>query len=259
MKPQKYRQIADDLRDQILSGRLEPGARIPTHEALMTRWRTTGMTVRRALAELESELLIETRPTVGTFVRNQQRHRLELGPGSLTAFSPTYSVLNDRFLAKLATPATPLSQTMDVDRVVPPLGVADRLRTGASQVILQHRVFYVGDDRVSLSNTYFPEHLVAGSPIEEVGHGDFQAFDILEDLGLRADDLEWDLFVRNATAAESREMRWPASLPVLGQLCTAYTADNVPVGCWVIILPGDRLLLTERCHRTSSSNIRAVS
>ncbi len=258
MQPQKFERIAEDLRQRILSGDLKHGDQLPTHETLIKTYRTTGMTVRRALTELELEQLVETRPTVGTFVRNQERHRIELGDGSLTAFAPTFPVLNDRLLKAIAGPDGELTQTMRVSRSVPPQGVARRLGTGTDPVVLHHRVFFVGDDRVSLANTYFPEPLAAGTEIEQPRDAGLTAFETLEASGLPADDLQWDLAARTATAAECREMRWPTALPVFVQICTAYTGGDRPIGCWVVVLPGDRVLFTERCHRKARPNIHAV-
>jgi GntR family transcriptional regulator len=240
------------------AGELKHGDKLPSHESLIREYRTTGLTVRRALTELELEQLVETRPTVGTFVRNQERERIEIGSGNLSAFTPTFPVLNDRLLKAIAGPDREISRTTQVSRAIPPSGVAQRLGTGQAPVFLRHHVFYVDDDRISLSNTYFPEHLVAGSALEATNDPGFTAFDTLDTLGLPADDLQWDLAARTATTAECREMRWPTALPVFVQICTAYTNGETPVGCWVIVLPGDRVLFTERCHRKARPNIRAA-
>lgn len=259
MKPQKSEEIAEDLRDQILSGDLKPGDRLPTHKSLIKTYRTTEITIRAALTQLELEQLIETRAKVGTFVRNQQRHRLSLEEGSLTEFRPTFPILNQRLLAKVAQDTgLPPSQTIDYAHVLPPSGVADRLGTGTDRVTQHHRVFYVGDDRVSVSNTYFPDAVVAGTVLAGPATEDVPVFDTLADRGIAVGYLIWDMFARSATPRECHEMRWPTALPVMVQLCTAYTADDQPVACWVIVLPGDRLLVTERCERVVRQKMRAA-
>lgn len=55
-----YIQIADDLREQISSGRLRPGDDIPTEAELAARWSTSRGPIRNALAALRGEGLIET-------------------------------------------------------------------------------------------------------------------------------------------------------------------------------------------------------
>jgi DNA-binding FadR family transcriptional regulator len=73
----QYRQIADSLRDAILSGRLPDGARVPSEERLRQEHGVSRTTVRKAIEVLKSEGLVEVRAPRGTFVRNNQKQSLE--------------------------------------------------------------------------------------------------------------------------------------------------------------------------------------
>ncbi len=64
----KSRRIYLVLRDRILSNALAPGARLPNENDLARFHRVSRVTVRRALAELERERLIERRRSIGTRV-----------------------------------------------------------------------------------------------------------------------------------------------------------------------------------------------
>jgi GntR family transcriptional regulator len=64
----KSRRIYLVLRDRILSSALAPGARLPNENELACSHRVSRVTVRRALAELERERLIERRRSIGTRV-----------------------------------------------------------------------------------------------------------------------------------------------------------------------------------------------
>ena len=63
-----YVQIAADLRKQIDSGRYDPGDRLPSNAVLRDTYKSATETVRRALALLREEGLVETHSTRGTFV-----------------------------------------------------------------------------------------------------------------------------------------------------------------------------------------------
>ena len=63
-----YRQIAEDLREQIESGRLEPGQQLLTELELREHYGASRNTVRDAIKWLTSLGLVETRPGQGTFV-----------------------------------------------------------------------------------------------------------------------------------------------------------------------------------------------
>ena len=63
-----YRQIAEDLRQQIESGELAPGAQLPTELELREQYDASRNTVRDAIKWLITRGLVETRPGQGTFV-----------------------------------------------------------------------------------------------------------------------------------------------------------------------------------------------
>ena len=63
-----YRRIADDLREQIESGELEPGQQLRTEFELREHYKASRNTVRDAIKWLTTLGLVETRPGQGTFV-----------------------------------------------------------------------------------------------------------------------------------------------------------------------------------------------
>ena len=63
-----YRQIADDLREQIETGKLEPGQQLKTEIELRELYGASRNTVRDAIKWLTTLGLVETRPGQGTFV-----------------------------------------------------------------------------------------------------------------------------------------------------------------------------------------------
>lgn len=69
VEPSKTRRLYLVLRDQIVSGALRAGERLPGEPALALRHGLSRVTIRRALDGLERDGLIERRPGAGTFVR----------------------------------------------------------------------------------------------------------------------------------------------------------------------------------------------
>jgi GntR family transcriptional regulator len=63
-----HRQLFVILRDQIIRGVYQPGAMIPNEEALCLQFEVSRITVRRAVADLESIGLLQKRHGRGTFV-----------------------------------------------------------------------------------------------------------------------------------------------------------------------------------------------
>jgi DNA-binding GntR family transcriptional regulator len=63
-----WQQLADLLRARITSGELAPGDRIPSVLSLAQEYELAAGTVRKALAQLQREGLVESRVGWGTFV-----------------------------------------------------------------------------------------------------------------------------------------------------------------------------------------------
>ncbi|MBA3683690.1 MAG: GntR family transcriptional regulator [Planctomycetes bacterium] len=64
-------QITSFLREQVLSGALAPGCRLPTTQELARRWGVTITVIQAAVAPLVKEGLLLRRPRVGTVVRER--------------------------------------------------------------------------------------------------------------------------------------------------------------------------------------------
>jgi DNA-binding GntR family transcriptional regulator len=63
-----FQRIVDDLRADILEGRLRPGEQIPTVQALCDSYGVSKVTVLKALSVLRGAGLIKTVPRWGSFV-----------------------------------------------------------------------------------------------------------------------------------------------------------------------------------------------
>lgn len=67
----KYKQILDELRREIQTGRHKPGDRLPSEADLGTKHDVSRLTIQRVLKELQIEDLIERRAGSGTYVRRK--------------------------------------------------------------------------------------------------------------------------------------------------------------------------------------------
>src|SRR5258708_39246778 len=64
----KYQQILETLQREILSGRYQPGQKLPSEAALVKRFGASRITVGRALRELRQAGLILSRAGSGSYV-----------------------------------------------------------------------------------------------------------------------------------------------------------------------------------------------
>ena len=77
--PAKYQQVFDVLRHEILTGRYQPGQRLPSEAELVKLFKTSRITVGRAVRELQQRRLVDRRAGSGTFVRGESSHGFSFG------------------------------------------------------------------------------------------------------------------------------------------------------------------------------------
>lgn len=67
-----YFQLAELIEEEIVTGRWEPGTRVPSENELCTRYGLSRTTIRQALARLEQEGLVSREKGRGTFVSDSR-------------------------------------------------------------------------------------------------------------------------------------------------------------------------------------------
>jgi DNA-binding FadR family transcriptional regulator len=91
------RGLFDRLSEQIRSGRLAPGARLPTEQELTRAARVSRTVVREAVAALRAEGLVVTRQGVGAFVAEQaQQAPFRIDPESIQSLDEILGVMELR-------------------------------------------------------------------------------------------------------------------------------------------------------------------
>ncbi len=91
------RRLFEQLADEIKSGRLPPGARLPTEQALTRAARVSRTVVREAVAALRAEGLVVTRQGVGAFVSAEpQRAPFRIEPERMQTLEDILGVMELR-------------------------------------------------------------------------------------------------------------------------------------------------------------------
>jgi GntR family transcriptional repressor for pyruvate dehydrogenase complex len=132
VRPPAYQLLADELRDEITSGRLQPGARLPPEPELCVRSGVSRSTVREALRLLASQHLIVTTRGVtgGSFVAHPDADQLS------EALSTGLTLLSNSAEVGLAD-LLELRQALEV----PAAGLAAQRRTDANLIEMRGAMF----------------------------------------------------------------------------------------------------------------------
>lgn len=139
-----WRQIAEELEQEISGRRFPPGGRLPTEHELAERFNVNRHTLRRAVSALEELGLVRIEQGRGTFV---QGGAIDYAVGKRTRFSENV----------LRQARAPSGHLIRGERIQADAAVARELglRKGAP-VILMETVRRADDTPISFATHYFP-------------------------------------------------------------------------------------------------------
>lgn len=210
----KYRQLLNILRNKILKGEIAPGERIPSEEDLIGAYGLSRGTVRKAIAQLESERLIETEHGVGSFVR-------ALHPNAV----PFYF---------LTTPPAPGTDEMRYEIIAQetlpaPPAIAEKLKIPAGEMLIHiARRKRAGTQVISYSERFLPADIMPAllqADLTHVGSIHSLLVSASEYPLLRA-EIEIEAHLTNAEEAALLEVTPGDPAIVIHRL--TYTAPNRP-------------------------------
>jgi GntR family transcriptional regulator len=239
-----YRRIADDLREQIESGQIEPGQQLRTEIELREDYEASRNTVRDAIKSLTTLGLVETRPGQGTFVVKKEdpfvtpltRKEGEVAEGGQSA----------SLLSKVGDSLIPSSSAVRVEIQPAPEHVAARLTVAPdSEVVSRHEQRHIGRRPYSLQTSFYPvefaergaARLMSSKPIEEGAVAYLRETLGIKQVGYR----DW-ITVRapNATEAEFFKVPTDGRVAMYEVFRTAFDGNGNPIRLTVTVLPADR-------------------
>lgn len=229
-----YLRVLDDLRHRISSGLLEPGARVPSRNAIIARYGVGETAAKHALAVLAAEGLIEARPGSGSYVRRAPVTRylehVRLGhPGSPFGLAGDDS-------------APRPGREHEASRVPPPPAVARRLGLRPGSLTMRTRyVLCAGGAAVQLALSWEPVSLTAGTPVAVPEEGPLAGRGVIERMkaiGIIVDQVTEDISVRPALRAEAAVLGLAPGAPVL-LVERSHLAGGRPVETADIVVSAD--------------------
>jgi GntR family transcriptional regulator len=239
-----YRQIAEDLRQQITSGELAAGAQLPTELELRDRYGASRNTVRDAIKWLASLDLVETKPGHGTFVVEKIAPFVTTLTGDVTGFGGGEGDLY-RSEVKAGNREFDVSP-VQVEIQTATKQVADDLGIAAgSEVISRHERRFIDRHPWSMQTSFYPmEFADRGAErlrgARDITEGTVQY--LADKLHIRQSGYRDWITVRPPNPTEADFFRIPADgrVPVFAIFRTAYDGNGQPMRLTITIYPADR-------------------
>jgi GntR family transcriptional regulator len=240
-----YRQIAEDLRQQIESGALAPGSQIPTELELRDRYNASRNTIRDAIKWLTSLGLVETRPGQGTFVTE------DIDPFVTTlSGNPSTGWGGDEGASYLSEVAErnrkPTTSPVQVEIQEASAEIANGLWIARqTEVISRHERRFIDGTPWSMQTSYYPmefadrgaERLRSARNISE-GTVQYLADTLhIRQVGYR----DW-VTVRAPNTAEADFFKVPLDgrVPMYEIFRTAFDGNGTPMRLTITVFPADR-------------------
>ncbi|MFF8813317.1 GntR family transcriptional regulator [Streptomyces pactum] len=231
-----HERIAADLRDEIMSGDLGPGARLPTTAQLKERFGASNATVQKALQLLKEEGLAVGRAGAAVTVREHRQRTMR--PAAYMA--PVGPDEPYRWISEAAAhQARGSARLLDVAEVTPPTDVAAALRLPeGGTAVLRAQVLLLDDEPVELVKSYYPMELARGTALTARRRIKGGTPTLLAGLGfppLRSVD---QVSARVPTQEQYTVLRLPGNLPVLRTLRVVYAEGDRPIEATVMAKAG---------------------
>jgi GntR family transcriptional regulator len=238
----KYQEIADRLRDQIDSGLLQPGDRLPSEPDLVKTFDASRNTVRLAIALLTNQGLVVTRQGLGTFVSEPavpftallSRVRTQpAGHGTAPIHPEVNNADAEAETSRLMVEKSPASPS-----------VADKLRISPGElVVVRRRNGTIGGVPWMMMASYFPLDVAVGTPLEQAGEIADGSIKLLAELGYCQLGFVDEIGARMPNGREFTFFGVSTGTPVIVVNRTSYTQDR-PIRMTRYIYRGDRVRLT---------------
>lgn len=211
--------LAEHYRQEILSGALLPGSKLPSNRELAGTWQTTAATVTRALGALLVEGYIVTSPR-GTFVSDAP-------PATLSPANRLERV--QRVKSLLAEGEA--SRVTFAGLVAPPLYVAELFGLNhGDQVVRREWTAGRGQVRTAFAVTWYPAHFAALVPDllnTAPGRNDGLTAKVLEATGRTITHARDDMHAREADAREANALAIKVGSPTLAMAWRWSDTDGV--------------------------------
>ena len=243
MQQPMYQQIAEDLRAQIESGTLEPGAQLPAEPELRDRYASSRNTIRDAIKRLTSQGLVETRPGQGTFVTR----RMDPFVTVLTA-DPTSGGGGDEgasYLSEVNESRRSASRTVPrVEIKMPSAEVSRRLRIPLNtQVVTRHEVRYIDNIPWSLQTSFYPMDFITKGATrllmaEDISEGAVRY--LAETIGVKQVGYRDWITARVADVNEQVFFGLALDATVFEVFRTGFDQTGTPLRVTVTVWPADR-------------------
>jgi GntR family transcriptional regulator len=233
-----HQTISETLLNEIEAGTYAPGEQLPSEYQLMMRFDVSRITIRRAIANLTHQGLVEAQRGRGVFVRTHHKVAYRLA-------NPLVFFEDD--LARQGV--TSSIQNLTFEQLPAPPTVQDALQLPAQALVYrQVKVLLIDHHPAAVDTSYILADLGDTYATELKQH---MTFSTLERHGIIIQRIEATFETSHANQALSQSLDLPLGSPLLTYRYTAYGQDDRPLVYGYAPSRSDRLRYSVTLHRSA--------
>ena len=211
----KYQKIAQKLREKFTDGTFQPGDLLPDQESLAKEFKTTRLTIRKAIEQLILDEVVYSKRGAGTFLRKDvHQSKLESSIDKPVGATRTYAgrKVTSKVLALKARLPTKMEQKALIIKANEPVYVISRVR-------------YVDDEVFAYEHTIMPTKLT--NLTKEILEGSIYRH-LAQTDHLKISRSHRNISAAKATAEDVKAMGAHLNDPVLVIKQISYTDEGEP-------------------------------
>ncbi|GAA3039517.1 GntR family transcriptional regulator [Streptosporangium longisporum] len=240
--------IADDLRAEIQSGELSPGAALPSERQMIDRYGVSKGTVAKAIGILKEAGAVVSVRGRGVFVPKRppvkrissERYRVDAGPQE----TPQTSFTADQGITWHEYRLDKAYRWIEADE-----RLASLFGVPAGERILERRfVFYAKGEPSQMSRPCLLASDVEGTPVADPDREPWPGGTIaqLRSIGIEVDEIDEDVSSRMPKPEEKAALRIGSGMPVFTITRRMLSGGRVVEVADPIVIPADRAVLNYR-------------
>ncbi|MDQ0247018.1 DNA-binding GntR family transcriptional regulator [Bacillus fengqiuensis] len=221
-----YKQLKDKILEEIESGKLKHGDKLPSERELANQYGISRMTARHTLSILEREGVVERRVGAGTFLSN---NKIEMDFITFNSFTNT-------MLGKGLTPST---QILSIGKTQAKPILANKLKVPeGEELVAIKRLRLVNERPISIEESFIPDRYCPS--IEQLITNDSSLYQILEEeYGIILVKAKEYMQITVSEESESKLLRIRSESPCVFREAVAYAHQDKEIEFSTSLTRGD--------------------
>jgi len=208
-----YKQLRNKILDEIESGKLKHGDKLPSERDLAEQFQVSRMTARHTLSMLEREGVVERRVGSGTFINNK---KIEMDFVTFNSF--TKNMLNKGLI--------PSTQILSIQKMEATANLAQKLKLAQGDMMFAiKRLRLVNETPIAIEESFLPEKLCPG--LNDIITENDSLYELLErEYGIVLVMAKEYMQVTVSDESESKLLKIRSESPCIFQEAVAFDKDE---------------------------------